>query len=79
MTMKRGKIANLFKSAYSVIAATMVLLGELLRSVVSLLASGVENVDTNEASDNAARGGVLNYRKGKFDDGTDAAGWYEND
>lgn len=79
VTMKREKAANLFKSAYSVIATVVVLLGELLRSVVSLLASGTENSDTNEASDNAARGGVLNYRTGRFDDGTDAGGWYEND
>jgi hypothetical protein len=25
------------------------------------------------------RGGDLNFRTGKFDDGTDPAGWYEND
>ena len=27
----------------------------------------------------AVRGGALNYRTGKLDDGTDAAGWYEKD
>lgn len=74
--MKREKTANLSKSASSVITAVARLLGEF---VASLLASVAKTADTNEASDNAARGGVLNYRTGKFDDGTDAVGWYEED
>ena len=77
VTMKREKAADLSRSAYSVITAVALLLGELLRSVASLLASSANTSDMNKSSDNAAGGGVLNYRTGKVDDGTDAVGWYE--
>jgi len=53
--------------------------GTFMTSLVGLLAGSVKYSDTNEASDNAARGGVFNFRTGKFDDGTDPAGWYEKD
>ena len=48
-------------------------------ALIGLLASSTKTSDANEASENAARGGVLDYRTGRFDDGTDAAGWYEKD
>ena len=40
--------------------------------------------DTNDEEDNdvsagAYRGGTLNYRTGKLDDGTDPYGWYGKD
>jgi len=54
-------------------------LGAFATALIGLLASSTKTSDANEASENAARGGVLNYRTGKFDDGTDAAGWYEKD
>ena len=64
-----GNIFSVFGKAMSVLATTL----------ISFLASGTRTSDSNEASENAARGGVLNYRTGKFDDGTDAGGWYEKD
>ena len=77
--MKREKTAKLFRSAYSVITVIALLLGELLRSVASILASSTKTSAENDASNNAAHGGELNHRTGKFDDGADASGWYEKD
>jgi len=75
--MKGEKSTDQSRSAYGVITAVALLLGELLRNVASLLASSTKTSDMNKSSDNAAGGGVLNYRTGKVDDGTDAVGWYE--
>ena len=75
----KKKISNLLGSLSRVVVAFVLLVGELLIRVVSLFASCAITPDTNEASSNAARGGVLNYRTGKFDEGTDANGWYEKD
>lgn len=77
--MKSEKTINLSRSAYSVITALSLLLGELLKSGASLLASSARTSDSNQVSDNAAGGGVLNYKTGKVDDGTDAFGWYNED
>lgn len=54
-------------------------LGTFVASLAELLASSAKTPDSNETTANAARGGILNYRTGKLDDGTDAAGWYEKD
>ena len=48
-------------------------------SLLGLLAVSAKTGNATEASDNAARGGILNHRTGKFDDGTDPSGWYEQD
>jgi len=56
-----------------------VALGSFVVSVLGLLAASAKTSDTNDESANAARGGVLNYRTGKLDDGTDPVGWYEKD
>lgn len=61
----------------SVVAMFAVII-QLLRSMLGILAESAES-KSDEATSNAARGGVLNYRTGKLDDGTDAAGWYEKD
>jgi hypothetical protein len=51
----------------------------LLRGAVGLLASAPEPTPEEDALNSAIRGGELNYRTGRFDDGTDPAGWYERD
>ena len=51
---------------------------EILRSILDLLAESVET-KSDDAVSNAVRGGALNYRTGKLDNGTDATGWYEKD
>ncbi|MDA9096005.1 hypothetical protein N9J88_06390 [Porticoccaceae bacterium] len=50
-------------------------------SAIKLFAEASSNVsseDNNSSSDDLT-GGVLNYRTGKLDDGTDPNGWYEKD
>ncbi|MCP5017679.1 MAG: hypothetical protein GY938_20770 [Ketobacter sp.] len=47
--------------------------------MISLLAMSAETSNSDQALDNSVRGGLLNYRTGKLDDGTDATGWYEKD
>ena len=48
-------------------------------SVIGLLAASAQTSDTDKAGSDAVRGGILNSRTGKLDDGTDPAGWYEKD
>jgi len=59
--------------------AAMGVMGTIVASLVGFLAMSAETSDTNDASDNSAGGGILNFRTGRLDDGTDPAGWYEDD
>lgn len=59
-----------------VIAST---LSAFVAGLVALLAASAKTSGTQDASDIAPSGGVLNYRTGKLDDGTDPVGWYEKD
>ncbi len=56
-----------------------VTLARFMAGLVGLLAESAKVPDTNDATNHAVRGGVLNYRTGKLDDGTDPYGWYEQD
>jgi hypothetical protein len=47
--------------------------------VLQLLADGTDTSSENGKSNNAAKGGVLNFRTDDLDDGVDSAGWYEKD
>ena len=51
---------------------------DFLRDVLGFFAESAET-DSDKTTSDSVRGGVLNYRTGKLDDGTDAAGWYEKD
>jgi hypothetical protein len=67
----------------------MVFVRGLLRVLISLLHCSVGAVDAfaapnepdseHDALDSAMRGGVLNYRTERLDDGTDPYGWYKLD
>jgi len=46
---------------------------------VGLLAASAQTTPAKEELDSSIRGGVLNYRTSKLDDGTDPHGWYERD
>jgi hypothetical protein len=62
------------------IATAAVRIGfNLLRDTVELLAAAPDPTLEEDALNSAIRGGDLNYRTGRFDDGTDPAGWYERD
>ena len=54
-------------------------LTKLVARVIGFLAASAQTSNANEATTNAASGGILNYRTGKLDDGTDPAGMYEKD
>lgn len=70
---------NLVGKIYKLCFAVVAILRECSKDALTLLASSAETSDSNATTQNAVRGGVLNYRTGNFDDGTDANGWYEKD
>lgn len=51
----------------------------LLRDALELLTAAPEPAPEDDALNSAIRGGELNHRTGRFDDGTDPAGWYQRD
>lgn len=48
-------------------------------AAIRFLASSAETTPADDALNSSVRGGLLNYRTGKFDDGTDPAGIYKPD
>jgi hypothetical protein len=46
---------------------------------VGLLADSARTTPADDELGNSFGGGVMNHRTGKFDDGSDPAGWYERD
>jgi len=60
-------------------SAGLRLLGSFLSHAVGVLTSGAESSSKEDNQDDSLVGGVLNYRTGKLDDGTDPVGWYERD
>ena len=51
----------------------------VLSRVLDFFAVSADSTSPNDKSDNAAGGGIFNFRTEMFDDGTDAFGWYEDD
>ena len=79
--MQYQKINNIVFRGLKVLIALLTLAMDLLISMMKFLAEATRiTADENNscASDNLT-GGVLNYRTGKLDDGTDPIGWYEKD
>ncbi len=68
-------IVRFLRAAWGLVVA----LARVMASLVGLLAESAKVPNTNDATNHVVRGGVLNYRTGKLDDGTDPYGWYEND
>ena len=58
--------------------SSRIVLGFLARTV-ELLSSSAQTTPADDELSNSVRGGVMNHRTGKFDDGSDPAGWYEQD
>ena len=54
-------------------------LARSVQQILRLVADSAVTSGENEKSDNAAGGGVMNFRTDKLDDGTDPAGWYRDD
>jgi hypothetical protein len=76
MTSTNGK--SRLRRIWIVFLSVMAGLGYMLRNTLALFAESADTTSDNATSD-SVRGGVLNYRTGKLDDGTDATGWYEKD
>lgn len=79
--MNKLKGRPYFKASLCLLAAgklLIALLSTLLTTFLCLISMQDDSeVETDVSSDNFT-GGVLNYRTGKLDDGTDPYGWYDN-
>ena len=73
---KRG--ANVyFRQLGRASALVFVFVRNFIVKAVGLLAQSAKTKKFGIESDIAPSGGVLNYRTGNLDDGTDPIGWYE--
>ncbi len=70
------KIGQLLLKVGGVAIGLMLALIATFRDLFVTADSQTQNDDTLDSS---IRGGDLNFRTGKFDDGTDPAGWYGHD
>ena len=77
--MRYQKINNIVFRGLKVLIALLTLAMDLLISMMKFLAEASNPTSKNEEPFRNLRGGVLNYRTGELDDGTDPYGWYEND
>ena len=68
-------VRNILRFANTGIRAGM----RFLCSAVGLLAGSAQTSPADDELSSSIRGGVLNFRTGKFDDGTDPAGIYKLD
>ena len=70
---------SFLKRLVGVLLAAVRLVLEFSVEAVRLLASSARTTPADDELNNSFRGGVMNHRTGKFDDGSDPAGWYERD
>ncbi|MEW8357393.1 MAG: hypothetical protein AB2601_18715 [Candidatus Thiodiazotropha sp.] len=61
------------------LAAAVRLSIKFIGGAIGLLANSARTKPADDELNNSFRGGVMNHRTGKFDDGSDPAGWYERD
>lgn len=73
-TAEKSRTRRVLLAMFAVVTGV----GHFLRDVLGFFAESAET-DSEKTSSDSVRGGVMNYRTGKLDDGTDAAGWYEKD
>lgn len=72
-------VKRVFKAVGRLTIATISAgIGALL-AAVRFLAGAAETTPADDELSSSVRGGLLNYRTGKFDDGTDPAGIYKPD
>jgi hypothetical protein len=74
--MAAEKYRSVIQRILLTLLAMFAVIHEILCGVLDILAGSAET-KSEEATLSAIRGGDLNYRTGKLDDGTDATGWYE--
>jgi hypothetical protein len=80
-TVRRTSIARYLWNLLLAVKKIVGTMSKVVMGFVGLLASYTDTSDEeeNDISAGAYRGGTLNYRTGKLDDGTDPYGWYEKD
>ena len=71
------RIGQLLLKVGSVAIGLVVALLDTLRDLLN--AADTSDEKENDVSAGAYKGGTLNYRTGKLDDGTDPYGWYGKD
>lgn len=76
---KRCKMKDLFTRLLETLIAIARLVLGFLAGAIGLLANGAQTTRDDDELGSSIRGGDLNFRTGKFDDGTDPAGWYGRD
>jgi hypothetical protein len=76
--MSTEKVRLLIQRMLQTLLAICAVIREILCRMLDILAESADT-ESDDAVSSAVRGGALNYRTGKLDDGTDAAGWYEKD
>ncbi|MEJ1337035.1 MAG: hypothetical protein RNU03_13610 [Candidatus Sedimenticola sp. (ex Thyasira tokunagai)] len=79
--VRKSGIASYLRGLLFAVKATIAVMSKLIFGFVGFLASSADTSEEEESdvSAGAFRGGTLNYRTGKLDDGTDPYGWYEKD
>ncbi|MCU7861869.1 MAG: hypothetical protein KZQ86_19030 [Candidatus Thiodiazotropha sp. (ex Lucinoma kastoroae)] len=80
--VRRADFTRYLSGLLFAIKATIAAMSKLVMGFIGLLVAGADTSEEEEESDVSAgafRGGTLNYRTGKLDDGTDPYGWYEKD
>ena len=79
--MANHRFNKVLLSGVALAKALFALLAFVLVSLVRLLTGSAHATQTEEDDEpfENLRRGVLNYRTGKLDDGTDPYGWYEDD
>ena len=78
-TARRHGLPKRFVQLGQVSVAALGALGSLAVSLIGILAESAETKPADDELSSSIRGGILNYRTGKFDDGTDPGGLYDRD
>ena len=68
-------VGLVFRTSYRLVRTAL----GLVHSSALLLVPGDRSKSAADELSSSVRGGILNYRTGKLDDGTDPYGWYERD
>ena len=78
--MKRQTISRIGQLVLKLGGVAVGLVFALLGTLREIIASAdTTDEEESDISAGAYRGGTLNYRTGRLDDGTDPYGWYGND
>ena len=78
-TMSKFNASEIVRLTLKTCSFTIRLIFVFIATFRDLVADANSQTKSDKTLDSSIRGGALNYRTGKLDDGTDPYGWYEND